>query len=250
MSKMSEIAPRDRTDDPGPLIESEGEPHPADLLMQLMKSEMGSSARRPISSSQSTESPAAAAPAPRANAPSITASLPPVPVDPLRIDEVPLEARALAASPADSSSAEASALQRAMNGLKSALPLVQRLLPLLDGNILAAVANLLAPHAHPTAPKPPDLTPIQGSLTELKSQQGELRGQVIEQNAALNRIAGQLELIREATDRNTLEQQELLEDLKIFSGKVKVVAVIGIGVLVIGFLLNLILFLHIQRVLP
>jgi hypothetical protein len=31
---------------------------------------------------------------------------------------------------------------------------------------------------------------------------------------------------------------------------VKVIAVIGIGVLVIGIVLNLILFLHIQRVLP
>jgi len=38
--------------------------------------------------------------------------------------------------------------------------------------------------------------------------------------------------------------------LKTFSGKLKVVAVIGIGVLVIGIVLNLILFLHIQRVLP
>jgi uncharacterized membrane protein YiaA len=57
-------------------------------------------------------------------------------------------------------------------------------------------------------------------------------------------------MVREATDRNTLEQQELLEDLKTFSNKVKVVAVIGIGLLAIGFLLNLILFLHIQRVLP
>ena len=38
--------------------------------------------------------------------------------------------------------------------------------------------------------------------------------------------------------------------IKTFSGRVKVVAVIGIGMLVIGVVLNLILFLHIQRVLP
>ncbi len=73
---------------------------------------------------------------------------------------------------------------------------------------------------------------------------------MIEQNASLKRVEDQLEMVREATDRNTLEQQELLEDLKIFSSRVKVVAVIGIGVLVIGIVLNLILFLHIQRVLP
>ncbi len=71
-----------------------------------------------------------------------------------------------------------------------------------------------------------------------------------EQNNSLKRVEDQLEMVREATDRNTLEQQELLEDLKTFSNKVKVVAVIAIGLLAVGFVLNLILFLHIQRVLP
>jgi len=35
-----------------------------------------------------------------------------------------------------------------------------------------------------------------------------------EQNSSLKRVEDQLEMVREATDRNTLEQQELLEDLK------------------------------------
>jgi t-SNARE complex subunit (syntaxin) len=131
------------------------------------------------------------------------------------------------------------------------MPFVQRLLPLLDGNIATAIANLAAPRhqAPPPAPKV-DLAPLQDSLAEIQSQHRNLREQVIEQNASLKRVEDQLEMVREATDRNTLEQQELLEDLKIFSAKVKVVAVLGIGVLVIGFVLNLILFLHIQRVLP
>jgi hypothetical protein len=138
-----------------------------------------------------------------------------------------------------------------MNAFRTVMPLVQRLLPLLEGNILTAISNVLAPR--PQAPPPPpkvDLTPFQDSLAELQTQHRGLRDQVMEQNASLKRVEDQLEMVREATDRNTLEQQELLEDLKIFSGKVKVVAVIGIGVLVIGFVLNLILFLHIQRVLP
>jgi hypothetical protein len=59
-----------------------------------------------------------------------------------------------------------------------------------------------------------------------------------------------LQMVREATDRNTLEQQELLEDLKRFGTKVKIFAVIGICVLVVAIALNVILFLHIQRVLP
>jgi hypothetical protein len=138
-----------------------------------------------------------------------------------------------------------------MNAFRTVMPLVQRLLPLLEGNILTAISNVLAPR--PQAPPPPpkvDLTPFQDSLAELQTQHRGLRDQVMEQNASLKRVEDQLEMVREATDRNTLEQQELLEDLKTFSGKVKVVAAIGIGVLVIGFVLNLILFLHIQRVLP
>jgi hypothetical protein len=250
MGNMSDLAPRDRTDDAGPLIESEGEPHPAELLMKLMKSDTGGTARRTVGSSQATESPAAVAPAPRTEAPAMSPSSHPVPVDPLRIGEVPLEAHALAAAPADSSAAEANALQRAMNGLKSALPLVQRLLPLLDGNILAAVANLLAPHAHPPAPKPPDLTPIQGSLTELKSQQRELRSQVTEQSAVLQRIADQLEVIREATDRNTLEQQELVDELKSAGKRMNIVALVAFAMLAISLALNVVLYFQLQRLLP
>jgi hypothetical protein len=138
-----------------------------------------------------------------------------------------------------------------MNAFRAVMPLVQRLLPLLEGNVLTAISNVLTPR--PLAPPPlpkVDLTPFQDSLAELQTQHRGLSDQVMEQNASLKRVEDQLEMVREATDRNTLEQQELLEDLKIFSGKVRVVAVIGIGVLVIGFVLNLILFLHIQRVLP
>ena len=57
-------------------------------------------------------------------------------------------------------------------------------------------------------------------------------------------------MVREATDRNTLEQQELLEDLKTVGNKVNVVALIALGLLVITILLNLVLYMHIQRVLP
>jgi hypothetical protein len=146
---------------------------------------------------------------------------------------------------------EPSGVQRAMNALRTVMPVVQRLLPLLEGNVLTAISNVLAPRpqAPPPAPKV-DLAPLESSLTELQTQHRGLREQVIEQNASLKRVEDHLEMVRQATDRNTLEQQELLEDLKIFSRKVRVIAVIGIGVLVVGFVLNVLLFLHIQRVLP
>ncbi len=72
----------------------------------------------------------------------------------------------------------------------------------------------------------------------------------LEQNTSLKRVQDQLEMVREATDRNTLEQQELLEELKSFGTKVKIVVIIALGLVVIGVLLNLVLYLHIQRVLP
>ena len=113
--------------------------------------------------------------------------------------------------------------------------------------------SFLTPRQHPQqqvpAPKV-DLVPLQEGLTELQMQHRDLREQVIEQNTSIKRVADQLELVREATDRNTLEQQELLEDLKAFSGKVKIVAIAGIGLLAAGFILEMLMFFHLQRVLP
>ena len=144
-----------------------------------------------------------------------------------------------------------SSMQRAVNALRSALPFVQRLLPLFDGNIASAVGNLLTPRPQASAPAPKvDLVPIEDGLNELQIQHRELRDQVMEQNTSLKRVEDQLEMVREATDRNTLEQQELLEDLKTFGNKVKMIVIIALGLVAIGFILNLILYLHIQRVLP
>ncbi len=167
-----------------------------------------------------------------------------------RLKPTPAPGRALATSP---SGEDSSGLQRAVNVFRAALPFVQKLLPLLYGNVGTAVANLVTHRPQPLAAPPQpkiDLAPLEGGLAELQIQQRNLHDQVIEQNTALRRVEDRLESVREATDRNTLEQQELLEDLKAFSGKIKVVAVIGIGLLAIGVLLNLIMFFHLQRVLP
>jgi hypothetical protein len=142
-------------------------------------------------------------------------------------------------------------MQWAVGAIKQAMPFMQRLLPLIDGNIATAVANLLTPHPHnlPPAPKV-DLTPIENGLSELQHQQTDLRNHVMEHNTSLKRVEDQLENVREATDRNTLEQQELIEDLKAIGNKVNIFALLLMGLLVISVLLNLVLFLHIQRVLP
>ena len=147
---------------------------------------------------------------------------------------------------------EPSSLQRAAAMLRSALPFVQRLLPLLDGNIATTVSSLLAPRPHPQAQPQAklDLAPIEDGLAELQTQQQNLRDQVMEQNNSLKRVEDQLEMVREATDRNTLEQQELLEDLKAFGNKIKLVVILALVLVAVGFAMTLALFLHIQRVLP
>ena len=175
-----------------------------------------------------------------------------------------------------------STLQRAAGIIRSAIPVVQKLLPLLDGNFGSAVSNLLTP-TPPARPAPPAstalvapppappkldlapvLTPLKENIVELKTMQSELqlahkdlqasnvqlRDQISEQNNSLKRVEDHLELVREATDRNTLEQQELMEDLKSLGSRVNVVAAIAIGLLAVSLLVNLFLFMHIQRVLP
>ena len=177
-------------------------------------------------------------------------------------------------------------LQRAIQGFKSALPLVQKLMPLLDGPLAHTVSSLLRPQqpvaesAKPTtlapsavAPAPPsvalqgatptamatstveqvisvDLTPIEDGLRRLQSGNRELQTQVSEQNTALRRVEDQLEMVREATDRNTLEQQELMDDLKGIGKRVNAITLILMALLLGSLLLNLILYLHMQRVLP
>jgi hypothetical protein len=176
------------------------------------------------------------------------------PVDPIDLpgaNTPPPPGRALANPTSKSQMDVPSGIQRAVSALRVALPFVQRILPLLDGNIGSAVSNLLTPHHHAPPPPPPvNLTPITDGLAELQTQQRELRNQVVEQNSSLKRVEDQLEMVREATDRNTLEQQELLEDLKTVGNKVNLFAMIALGLLGLSVLLNIVLYLHILRVLP
>jgi len=160
--------------------------------------------------------------------------------------------RALANSSANASQAEQpSSIQRAVSALRLALPFVQRILPLLDGNIATTVSNILSPHPQTQQPPSPvNLAHIEDGLADLQTQHRDLREQVVEQNSSLKRVEDQLEMVREATDRNTLEQQELIEDLKGVGNKVNLLALTALCLLAISIVLNVVLYLHIQRVLP
>lgn len=217
--------------------------------------------------------PTAAAPAPIQAAPAPPMEVPPQPA-PRIAPQPPVEHRA----PQVRAAAPPSTLQRAAGVIRHAIPVVQKLLPLLDGNFGTVVSSLLntpAPPAPTTAlavppPPPPKidlapvLTPIRENIAELKTMHSELqlaqkelqtsnielRDRISEQNTSLKRVEDHLELVREATDRNTLEQQELMEDLKAMGSRVNVVAAVAIGLLAISLLVNMFLFMHIQRVLP
>jgi len=148
------------------------------------------------------------------------------------------------------SEAEASGMQWLMGVMKQAVPFVQKLLPMLEGPIAGVVASTLTARPHTPPPPPLDLQPIESSLHELHISQANLKDQLADQNTSLKRVEDQLDQVREATDRNTLEQQELIEDLKSMGNRVNLLAVLFLGLLVISVLLNIFLFLHIQRVLP
>jgi hypothetical protein len=184
-----------------------------------------------------------------------TPAPPPGPLTDLpRTYAAPPPGRALANSTEGTPLEVPSGVQRAVSALRAALPFVQRILPLLDGNIGVAVSNMLTPQHHAPHPPPPppmvDLAPLEDGLADLQLQQRELRDQVVEQNSSLKRVEDQLEMVREATDRNTLEQQELMEDLKGVGNKVNLVAVIALGLLGISVIVNIVLYLHILKVLP
>jgi hypothetical protein len=147
-------------------------------------------------------------------------------------------------------SADDTGMQRAMGVLKQAMPFVQKLLPLIDGNFATALANLFAPRQHVAPPPVVDLAPVQTQIAEIQSQNQDLRTQMVEQTSSLKRVEDQLEMVREATDRNTLEQQELIEDLKAVGNKVNLFALLLFAMLIVSLVLNVMLFLHIKQVLP
>lgn len=157
----------------------------------------------------------------------------------------PAQMRTLPSPPQDADDDPAplpSNLQRALGGLRAALPYVHKILPLLDGQVITTVANLLAPR--PVPPAPVNLAPLEGGMVELQTRHRELREQVAEQNASLKRVEDGLDMVREATDRNTLEQQELLVDLKKVSRRVTIFAVTMFVLLAASIAANVILSLH------
>lgn len=127
------------------------------------------------------------------------------------------------------------------------MPVLQRLLPLLEGNVTKAVTNLLTPP--PTTAITPavqkvDLAPVERGLVELHKQQRELSSQIAEQNQSIQRVEQQLGLVRTATDRNTLEQQELIEEMQKMEKRQSRFATIFLILLLLSLAANVLLYLQ------
>jgi adenylate kinase len=128
-----------------------------------------------------------------------------------------------------------------------ALPVLQKMLPLLEGNVATVVSNLLAPSFQS---QPPDFTPLENALGKMHAELAELRNGVAGQSTLLKRVGDQVDLVKEAADRISMGQQEMLEDLHNLRKKVSVFAWLGLVLLVVSIALNVVLLLRVERVLP
>jgi hypothetical protein len=136
-----------------------------------------------------------------------------------------------------------SAMQRTAGFMRTALPLLQKMLPLLDGNVASVVASLLAPR--PQGPAV-DLRPVEGALGKIHTEHVELRKRVEDQNTSLKRMSDQLDLVKESTERHTLEQKEVAEDLHKLRKRVTIFAWVGLALLLISIAVNVILAFEVE----
>ncbi|MGO9434026.1 MAG: hypothetical protein ACLPH3_03945 [Terracidiphilus sp.] len=133
-----------------------------------------------------------------------------------------------------------SGFQRTTTAIRTLVPLVHKLLPLLDGNVATVIADLLAPRLQ--APRV-DTHPIEVGLARLHAEFSVLHDMDAEQNAALKRITEQLESMKDALDRTTLEQRETMEQVVKIRSRVLVFSLVGLTLLVVSIGANVALFL-------
>lgn len=129
---------------------------------------------------------------------------------------------------------------------KTALSVAQKMLPLLEGNVGMTVSNLLS-LGSPSAASSRDIAAVEDRLTRLHVTNQALSESVAEQKEAIVQISDRLDQLKEATNRNTLEQQELMADARTFRRKFVVAGAIIIGLLMASVALNIIVLLKLAH---
>ena len=144
-------------------------------------------------------------------------------------------------------------MQRTLQAFRSSLPMLQKLLPLLDGNVLGTLIALLSSQPQPQpqpAARPVNLAPVESGISELRALEQELRGQVQAQDSTIKKFAQELAMVREAAERNSRDQEDMIEDLRANSRKTNVVAFLAFVLLAASIAMNVVLYLEIHRLVP
>ena len=143
----------------------------------------------------------------------------------------------------EGSKGEAPSIWRSLMHIKLLLPYVGKLLPALEGNFSALAAT--------AAPVKVDLTEIHTAVAtvkrgflDLEAGNRTIRTQVREQSAQLRRMDDQLLRLRDSTERNAMEHQELVEDLRSASKLIRGLSTIMIILLVIVTAMVAFMLLH------
>jgi hypothetical protein len=142
-----------------------------------------------------------------------------------------------------------SRMDKTVGVLRTMLPLALKFLPLLDGQIGTVVSNFVGPQTTPRQVAQ-TLLPLQEGLAQLERQQVELRAQLGEQSGTLQQIDGQLQAVRNLTEETAEVQRNLTASLEKVRRKVNLVAIAGLVLLVAVVALNVVLLVHMRRVLP
>jgi hypothetical protein len=156
-------------------------------------------------------------------------------------------------------------LDRLMSVGRAALPVVPHVLPM-EGKIGATVAaatalsNVLVSRPQPAPPPPPERLPappvavaptptidtkaVEDKLTGMETAHRELTKKVIDQNASLERVEEHIQLVQEIFERERLDLQDLLRQMKLFSKWALVFAVAVAMLLAASVGFNVVLLLR------
>lgn len=146
--------------------------------------------------------------------------------------------------PGQSAAKPPSGFQRTTSAIRILLPLVQKVLPLLDGNVPLVLANLLAPRLQ----APVDIHPIEAGLAKLQADLSELHDKNAEHDAAFKRIGQDVESVKDALERTSLEQKEMAQEVSWLRTRMTVFSVVVVLLLIASLAVDVVLLLHVQQV--
>ncbi|MGB6193681.1 MAG: hypothetical protein WBF42_14525, partial [Terracidiphilus sp.] len=87
-----------------------------------------------------------------------------------------------------------------------------------------------------------DLEPIENAMTRMRKDHIDLRLSVADQNAAIKRVADQVETVKDAVERAGAETKALDRDVQQLRSRVNVFAWIGLILLLLSVVMNIVLF--------